>query len=82
MSSTKVDERFRLTLPKNVRKSLKIRKGQPVYIIASGDTIIVKVIDEDPSEKLAKILGDFKFDRKARRRSEEWLLRGAQHTTS
>lgn len=82
MSMAKVDERFRLTLPKKVRKSLKIRKGQPVYIVARGDTIIVKVIDKDPSEKLAKILGDFKFDRKARRKSEEWLIREGQHTTS
>lgn len=82
MSLVQLDERFRLTLPKEIRKSLKIAKGQRVYVSSAGDTIVIKVLNRDPSQDLAKILGDFTFDRAARRKAEEWLLKEASSHTS
>jgi len=82
MSLTQLDGRFRLTLPKEVRRSLRITKGQRVYIAAGGDTMVIKVLSRDPSEDLARILGDFKFDRAARRQAEKWLLKEVSRDTS
>ena len=75
MSMTEVDERFRLTLPKEVRESFKVTKGQKLYIITAGDTLIIKRVPQDIPKKLEKIIGKLTLDRSARRKAEEWLLK-------
>lgn len=80
MSVVEVDERFRVTLPKEVRKSLPPLKGRKVYVVGGLDTVVLKVLPEDPCETLRKILGDFAFDRRAREAAEEWLLERARST--
>ncbi len=75
MSLVEVDERFRFTLPKEVRESFKVAKGQKLYVITAGNTLIIKKIPEDIPKRLEKIIGKVSFDRSARRKAEEWLLK-------
>ena len=75
MSIIEVDERFRVTLPKAVRKGFKLAKGERLYVISAGDTVIMKRVPKDPSSKLDKLIGHIKFDRNARRKAERWLLK-------
>lgn len=75
MSIVEIDERFRLTLPKEVRESFKVTKGQKLYVIPAGDTLIIKRIPQDVPRKLEKLIGEFKFDRSSRRKAEEWFLK-------
>jgi AbrB family looped-hinge helix DNA binding protein len=79
MSIVEIDERFRLALPKEVRESFKVTKGQKLYVIPVGDTLIIKRIPEDVPEKLEKIIGELKFDRSARRKAEEWFLKRSRN---
>jgi len=78
MSIVAVDERFRLTLPKEVRTSFKVAKGQKLYVITAGDTLLIKIIPQDVPKKLEKIIGKFTFDRSTRRKAEEWLFKQAR----
>jgi len=75
MSVVQVDERFRLTLPVDVRASFKVDKGEKLYIITAGDTLIIKKIPQDIPKRLQKIIGRFTFDRSARRKAEKWLFK-------
>lgn len=75
MSIVVVDERFRVIIPREVRRALKLSKGQRLYVVASGNEIIMRVIPKDPSERIKEILGDFEFNREERRKAEEWLLK-------
>lgn len=77
MTLSTIDDRFRLTLPRKIRKALRLEKGQKIYVVAAGDTVVMKILAKDPSEKLADLLGEFRFDRKARRKAEKWLLKEA-----
>jgi bifunctional DNA-binding transcriptional regulator/antitoxin component of YhaV-PrlF toxin-antitoxin module len=79
MSIVEIDERFRLPLPKEVRESFKVTKGQKLYVIPAGDTLIIKRIPEDIPTKLEKIIGKFKFDRNARRKAEKWFLKQSRN---
>jgi len=74
MVIVEVDERYRLTLPREVREAFKVSEGQKLYIIAMGDALLIKRMPQDPSEALRKLLGEFTFDREARRKAERWLL--------
>lgn len=80
MSIVEVDEKFRVTLPKEVRKSLPPLKGRKVYIVGGLDTVVLKVLPEDPCEALKEILGDFAFDRRAREEAEKWLIEQVRST--
>ena len=71
----KVDERFRIILPRELRKPFPISVSEKFYVIASGDMLLLKKTRLDPSSELDKLLGDLKFSREARRKAEEWLLR-------
>ncbi len=80
MALVQVDERHRLTLPKDVRQKFRIVKGQKFYLVPSGEDLIMKPIPKDPAKKLDEILGEFTFDREARRTAERWLLKEARRS--
>jgi AbrB family looped-hinge helix DNA binding protein len=75
MSLVEVDPRFRVTIPKDIRKALNVIEGQKLYVVSYGDSLIMKPVPAEPSRRLDQIIGDFQFDRKARAKAEEWLLR-------
>ena len=78
MVVVEMDERYRLTLPKEVREAFKVSEGQKFYIISMGDALLIKRMPQDPPEALRKLLGEFTFDREARRKAEKWLLSQAE----
>lgn len=75
MALVQVDERHRLTLPKEVREKFRIVNSQKFYLVPSGDDLIMKPIPKDPSKKLDEILEGFTFDNQARRKAEQWLMK-------
>jgi AbrB family looped-hinge helix DNA binding protein len=70
-----VDGRYRITIPKEVRATFKMVKGQRFFIVRYRDDLLLKPIPTDPAERLDQIIGDFDFGRESRRRAEEWLLK-------
>ena len=75
MSLVEVDSRFRVTVPKEVRRILKVVKGQRLYVVPYGDDLLMKPLPTDPADRLQEIVGDFVFDREVRRKAEKWLLK-------
>lgn len=69
-----VDERYRITIPKGVRATFKVARGQRFYLVPYGEDILMKPVPADLAEKLDRTMGEFQFDRHTRRRAEEWLL--------
>ena len=74
MVIVELDKRHRVTLPKEVRKHFKVVEGQKFYLVPNGDDLIMKPVPKDPSKELSKIVGDFQFGRKDRKKAEKWLL--------
>jgi AbrB family looped-hinge helix DNA binding protein len=74
MAVVEIDDRHRITIPKDIRETLSLSSNQKLYMVAAGDTLIIKKIPQNPSKSLNEILGDTTFDREVRRRAEEWLL--------
>jgi len=70
-----VDERFRVTITRRLRKIFPVSVGEKLYVVASGDALLLKRVPRDPAGRLDEILGDLKFDRESRRRAEGWLLK-------
>jgi AbrB family looped-hinge helix DNA binding protein len=75
MELAEVDQRYRITIPKSVRATFRIVRGQKFYLVPYGEDILMKPVPADPADKLDTAMGDFAFDRRARRRAEEWLLK-------
>jgi len=74
MELAEVDERYRITIPKDVRSAFRVVRGQKFFLVPYDDGILMKPVPPDPAGKLDDIIGDFAFDRSARRKAEEWLL--------
>ena len=75
MELAEVDERYRITIPKEVRATFKVSKGQKFFVVRNGDDLLLKPIPADPAERLDRVIGDFELDRRSRRRAEEWLMK-------
>jgi len=78
MALIQLDGRYRLTLPKEVRKRFRIVEGQKFFLVPHGDDLIMKAVPEDPSKEMSKITGNFQFNKKDRKKAEKWLLRATQ----
>lgn len=77
MAIVELDKRHRVTLPKEVRKHFKVVEGQKFYLVPYGNDLIMKPVPKDPSKELSKIVGDFQFSRRDRKKAEKWLLQEA-----
>ena len=75
MDLVEVDERYRITIPKGVRATFKVLRGQKFFLTPYGGDILMKPVPADPADKLDSVVGDFHFDRAARRKAEDWLLK-------
>ena len=75
MELVEVDGRYRVTIPKDVRKSFKIAKGQRFYLVPYGRDLLMKPFPADAASKLDQLVGDFRLDARTRKEAEKWLLR-------
>ena len=72
----RVDERGRITLPKEVRTALNIAPGDELTLSVVGNRIVLEK-STDPFEKLARLLGSLSFDRRLRAEAEQEAMRSA-----
>jgi bifunctional DNA-binding transcriptional regulator/antitoxin component of YhaV-PrlF toxin-antitoxin module len=82
MALVEVDDRHRLTIPRGVRERFRIMRGQKFYLVPAGDELILKPIPEDPSKQLSNLIGNFRFDRRARRKAEKWLIKEMRNSST
>ncbi len=73
-----VDDRHRIALRAEVRRSFPVRKGDRLLVIPAGDELIIRRLPERPEERLSELLRGIEFNRDARRRAERWLMREAR----
>lgn len=67
------DSRGRVTIPAEIREETGYEPGQPFQIYVDGGKIVLSPLPKNPEKKLDELLGGIEFDRKARKRAEEWL---------
>ena len=72
----RVDERGRITLPKEVRTALNIAPGDELTLSVVGNRIVLEK-STDPFVKLARLLGTLSFDRRLRVEAEQEAMRSA-----
>jgi len=76
VSVVRVDSRGRLTIPREVRERSGIGPGSRVVVEVRGrGELVVRLVERDPSEELAELLGGFEFRREDRVGAERLLLR-------
>ena len=57
--STTVDDKGRITIPKEIRDKLEIKKGNKVVISIAGNTILVrKTLDSEEFSEIATVIRD------------------------
>lgn len=82
MTIVKLDKRYRVTLPKQVRKRFRVVEGQKFFLVPYGEDLIMKPVPQDPSKEISKIIGDFQFSSEARKKAEKWLLKATKERKS
>ncbi len=78
MSLVQVDHRFRVTIPRKIRKKIAVTEGQAFYLLPYEGGLLMKPVPKEAARKLDEVIGNFKFDRVARRKAEKWLLEQVQ----
>ena len=78
MSISKVDSRYRITIPEDIRKIVKVKKGQKVMLIPRGDSITLILLRDNLSEALDEFLGDIKLTRDVKKKAEKYVLEQAK----
>ncbi len=78
MSISKVDSRYRITIPEDIRKIVNVKKGQKVMLIPRGDSITLILLRENLSEALDEFLGDIKLTRDIKKKAEKYVLEQAK----
>ncbi|MHA1582911.1 MAG: AbrB/MazE/SpoVT family DNA-binding domain-containing protein [Candidatus Baldrarchaeia archaeon] len=78
MSISKVDSRYRITIPEDIRKIVNVKKGQKVMLIPRGDSITLILLRENLSEALDEFLGDIKLTRDVKKKAEKYVLEQAK----
>jgi len=73
-----VDSRYRITIPEDIRKIVKVKKGQKVMLIPRGDSITLILLRENLSEALDEFLGDIKLTRNIKKKAEKYVLEQAK----
>lgn len=70
-----IGEKYTIVIPKEIRTRLRLKIGQKLLIRVHDSSIVLEPLPEEPFKELERILGDFTFDRRARKRAEEFLMR-------
>lgn len=77
-AETKVTEKFQITLPKEPREKIGVRRGDTVAVYAEGDHLHVFVKPRTPEEyleRMAKLSGGRRFigfSKEFRKDRKEW----------
>lgn len=74
MEVVEVADRYRITMTGPIRKAVPLRVGQKVAVIPFGDKILVQPLPAKPEERIEELVGDFTFDRAARRKAYQLLV--------
>lgn len=69
-----VADRYRITITGQIRKAVTLRVGQKVAVIPFGDKILVQPLPVKPEERIEELVGDFTFNRAARRKAYQLLV--------
>ena len=75
MEIVEVDNRYRITIPKDVRHAFKVVKGQRFYLVPCGEDLLMRPLPKNPTARLDALIGGFEFGPEERRRTEDWLLK-------
>lgn len=78
MSVVEVGRRYRVTLTRDVRERVPVKEGQKVYLLPyTGNTILIIPIPkgEELYKALARLTEGVTYNREARRKAEEYLLK-------
>ncbi|MHA1720552.1 MAG: AbrB/MazE/SpoVT family DNA-binding domain-containing protein [Promethearchaeota archaeon] len=62
MSKTKITRNFQITIPKDIRKSLKLKIGDKMQIHVINDKIVLEPINENVWENISDFLPE-NFDK-------------------
>ena len=81
-SIVKVGERYTIVIPKEVRRSLGIKKGQLLRVVSDGEKIIIEPLPDDPFKVFEQILGDFQYSKEDRSKAEKLLLEEVEKDTN
>ena len=54
----RIDDLGRVAIPKEVRRNLRIREGDPLEIFAGDDSVIFKIVDDN--EGISSIIHDLR----------------------
>jgi len=81
-SIVKVGERYTIVIPKEVRRSLGIKKGQLLRVVSDGEKIIIEPLPDDPFKVFEQILGDFQYSKEDRLKAEKLLLKEVEKDTN
>ncbi|MHA1616809.1 MAG: AbrB/MazE/SpoVT family DNA-binding domain-containing protein [Candidatus Njordarchaeales archaeon] len=71
---TTLDDRGRVLIGKNLRRKYGLKEKSIVVLIPLREGILIKPI-KDPLKRLSEILRGITWDRRVRKRVEEWVLR-------
>lgn len=70
-----VGDSFEITLPSGISEIFPVSPGEKLYVVASRDVLLIRKLPRDAAERLDELAGDIAFDKEARKRAEEWMLR-------
>lgn len=73
MSIIEVDNRYRITLLKEIRDALGIKKGQKLDALVTQNEIILTPLPDDPLKRLTELVGDVRFNREVRKKAEKYI---------
>ena len=72
---TRIGKRFSLIIPKDIREKIGLKEGDLVTIRKEKNLIIIIPEKVSPFKKLSNLIGDIKYDEKAEKDVEKFLLK-------
>lgn len=73
-----IGKRYSLIIPKKIREKILLKEGQLVKVRAGEGVIVIEPYPADPFKVLEEALGDFVYDKAARKEAERWLIAQAK----
>ena len=77
--TVRIKRKFNVTIPKKVRKKLKLNVGQIVQVSLDGNRIVLKPISYDPSARLEELIGSLQPEQ-IKHQAEKIIVRESKST--